>query len=169
MAPSRSDVQSMVLALFTLTASLERARHAKKGASTLSLLQVVAGRDGIRPSAIADLQQVHPSLVTRQIQELEDLGYVQVSTDPADRRSYLVTLTPAGADEVSRLQQVGLDRFAEFVADWDPAEVRTLTALLEKLGKSKAAVAARQRRAASPGRRVRPTPRRARIRSAEIA
>jgi hypothetical protein len=50
-----------VVALFTLTAGLERARRQKKDAGALSLLQVIAARDGIRPSDIADLQLVHPS------------------------------------------------------------------------------------------------------------
>ena len=154
MPPSRDDVQSMVVALFTLTAGLERARRQKKAAGALSLLQVIAGRDGIRPSEIADLQLVHPSLVTRQVRELEDAGYVQVSGDPADGRSWLVALTPAGRDEMRRLQQVGLDRFALFVADWEPGEVRTLAALLDKLRTSMAAVGEREQR--PPAHRERP-------------
>jgi len=152
--PSKDDVQSMVVALFTLTAGLERARRQKKAAGALSLLQVIAGRDGIRPSDIADLQLVHPSLVSRQIRELEDAGYVQVAGDPADGRSWLVTLTPAGWGEMRRLQQVGLDRFGLFVADWEPEEVRALAALLDKLKTSMAAVAEREERPA--GRRERP-------------
>ena len=147
-------MQSVVVALFTLTAGLERARRQKKAAGALSLLQVIAGRDGIRPSEIADLQLVHPSLVTRQVRELEDAGYVQVSGDPADARSWLVALTPAGRAEMRRLQQVGLDRFALFVAGWEPGEVRTLAALLDKLRTSIAAVGKREQR--PPARRERP-------------
>ena len=150
MAPDRSDVQSMVIALFTLIGSMDRAARQSAGASTLSLLQAVASRDAIRPSEIADLQHVHPSLVTRQVRDLEDKGYAQVTADPADGRSCLVTLTPAGADEMARLRQAGVDRFAMFVADWEPEEVRTLTALLEKLQSSKTATATQRRR---PGRR----------------
>jgi DNA-binding MarR family transcriptional regulator len=150
MAPDRSDVQSMVIALFTLIGSMDRAARQSAGASALSLLQVVASRDAIRPSEIADLQHVHPSLVTRQVRDLEDKGYAQVTADPADGRSCLVTLTPAGADEMARLRQAGVDRFATFVSDWEPEEVRTLTALLEKLQSSKTAVATQRRR---PGRR----------------
>ena len=150
MAPDGSDVQSMVIALFTLIGSMDRAARQSAGASKLSLLQAVATRDAIRPSEIADLQQVHPSLVTRQVRDLEDKGYVQVTADPADGRSCLVTLTPAGADEMARLRQVGVDRFATFVANWEPEEVRTLTALLEKLQSSKTATATQQPR---PGRR----------------
>jgi hypothetical protein len=54
-----------------------------------------------------------------------------------------VTLTPAGAGELQRLTQAGMDRFALFVADWQPGDLRMLTALLDKLRNSIAAVAAR--------------------------
>ena len=155
LAPSRQDVQAMVVALFTLIGGVQRATRRSKHASALDLLQIVAEHGRVRPSEIAGLQQVHPSLVTRQVQELEALGYVEVSEDPGDRRAWLVTLTPPGAAETRRLQQAGLDRFATFVADWEPREVQTLTALLEKLERSKAAVAERERRPDRRGMRDR--------------
>ncbi len=46
------------------------------------------------------------------------------------------------------LQQMGLERFATFVADWEPDDVRMLTSLLEKLEQSKAAVGESERRSA---------------------
>jgi len=146
MPPHKDDVESMVVALFTLIGGIDRATRLSKGASTLSLLQVVAGHEEIRPSDIADIQQVHPSLVTRQVRDLERMGFVNVRTDPADRRASLVSVTSAGSDEVRLLQQRGLERFAAFVADWDPEEVRTLASLLEKLELSKAEVAESERR-----------------------
>jgi DNA-binding MarR family transcriptional regulator len=135
----------MGAALFVTNAALDRARRQKKGASTLSLLQVVAASPGIRPTEIATAQNVHPSQVTRQVRELESAGLLRVTADPADRRSCRVTLTSAGVEERERLTEEGLDRFSSFVADWEPEEVRTLTRLLEKLEASKAAVTARQR------------------------
>jgi DNA-binding MarR family transcriptional regulator len=153
MAPSKDDVHAMVSALFTLTAGMERARRQRKAAGMLSLLQLVADRQPIRPSEIAEVQDVHPSLITRQVREVEDAGHVQVAADPADGRSCLVTLTPAGAGELQRLTQVGLDRFASFVADWPPGDVRVLTALLDKLRNSIATVAAHEQEQRPPGRR----------------
>jgi DNA-binding MarR family transcriptional regulator len=147
---SRDDVRAMVMALFVTNAALDRARRQKKGASTLSLLQVVAATPGVRPSDIASTLDVHPSQVTRQVRELERLGHVQVTADSADRRSCRVTLTSAGSDELQSLTEEGLDRFVSFVADWKPEEVRMLTSLLQKLEESKAAAAARQR--PPPGR-----------------
>ncbi len=153
MAPSKADVHAMVTALFTLTAGMERARRQRKAAGTLSLLQLVADRQPIRPSEIAEVQEVHPSLITRQVRELEDAGHVQVAADPADGRSCLVTLTPTGAGEMQRLSQSGLDRFASFVADWPPGDVRMLTALLDKLRNSMATVAAHEQEQRPAGRR----------------
>lgn len=158
MPPSRADVQAMVRALFTLNAGLDRARRRSKGASTLSVLQVLAGRDRVRPSEIAEHLGVHPSLVTRQIQELERAGLVQVTENPADARSLLIALTRSGAAEQERLTQIGLERFALFVADWEPEEVRRLTQLLQKLERSKTEVTARERPAISRRARSR-TPR----------
>ena len=148
---SRDDVRAMVTALFVTNAALDRAKRQKKGASTLSLLQIVAAAPGIRPSEIASAQDVHPSQVTRQVRELEGLGLLEVTADSADKRSCQVTLTPAGSGELQSLTEEGLDRFALFVADWEPDEVRMLTSLLQKLEESKAAAAARQR--PPPGRR----------------
>jgi DNA-binding MarR family transcriptional regulator len=159
MAPSKRDVRSMVAALLTINASLERARRLRKGASTLSLLQVIAARRGIRPSEIAEIQQVHPSLVTRQVRELEDAGYVKVAADPADRRSCLVTLEPTGSEELRRLEQFGLTRFSNYVEDWEPEQVRLFTELLEKLRTSMAADSARDPRPAATRRWAQPSDR----------
>ena len=144
MAPSDRDVHSMVVALFTLNAGIERARRERKAARSLNLLQVIASGEATRPSEIAAREQVHQSLVTRQIREMEDAGYVSVNANPADGRSCLVELTPAGADELNRLTQTGLDRFASFVSEWEPADVRMLTALLEKLRESMGSVGAHE-------------------------
>jgi DNA-binding MarR family transcriptional regulator len=142
---SRDEVRAMVTALFMTNAALDRARRQKKGASTLSLLQVIAVTQGIRPSEIATAQDVHPSQVTRQVRELERLGLVQITADAADGRSCRVTLTSAGSGELRALTEEGLDRFGLFVADWEAEEVRMLASLLQKLEASKAAVAARER------------------------
>jgi DNA-binding MarR family transcriptional regulator len=82
------------------------------------------------------------------------MGFVKVRSDPVDRRASLVSVTSAGVDEVRLLQQRGLERFATFVADWDPDEVRMLGSLLEKLELSKAEVGESERRSAQRGEKV---------------
>lgn len=149
MPPSERDVQAMVTALFSLTAGIERARREKRAANVLTLLQVIAAGEAIRPSEIASRQHVHPSLITRQIREMGEAGYVLVTANPADGRSCLVALTPAGVDELGRLTKIGLARFASFVSEWEPAQVRALTGLLERLQHSMAVASAREQRGRS--------------------
>jgi DNA-binding MarR family transcriptional regulator len=136
MTHSRRDVRSLVAALSVINAGLERARRQRKGASTLSLLQAVHRQRGIRPSALAEVLQVHPSLITRQVRDLEDAGFVNVTADPDDRRSCLVKLLPAGTEGRIRLEQFGITRFEQFVKEWETVDVRKLTELLDKLGTS---------------------------------
>src|SRR5580692_699009 len=154
MPPDDRDVEAMVGALFTLLANVDRARRERKAATDLALLQVIGSSGPIRPSDIAARQHVHQSFATRQIRELEDTGQVSVAADPTDGRSYLVTLTPAGVDELDRLTKIGLQRFAMFVSDWEPEQVRDLARLLEKLQASMTALSARERALSASERRA---------------
>lgn len=151
MKPSREDVAQLVVALFTVTAGMDRARRQIHTANTLAVLQIAATRDGVRPSEIAAALGMHQSSVTRQVQVLEDAGQVLVTADPDDGRAYFVSLTDAGRDELGRLTKAGLDRFTAFVADWDAEEVRTLARLLTRFEHSKTALARSEQR--STGRR----------------
>jgi DNA-binding MarR family transcriptional regulator len=141
MKPSREDVQYMVKALFTLTGGLERARRRIPDASSLAVLQIISAYDKIHPSEIASELGVHQSTITRHVQTLEDAGKIIIIIDPTDRRSCTLTLSEDGRNELARLTEIGLDRFAKFVADWDDEEVRDFTRYLVKLEESKAAVA----------------------------
>lgn len=126
------DVQNMVTALYTVKSGLDHAQRHSPKAGQLSVLQVIASKPGISPKAIAEELNLHPSSITRQVQVLEDAGYVTVVVNPEDRRSCHITLTDAGRDEVQRLTRIGLERFALFVADWEAEEVQTLARLLWK-------------------------------------
>ncbi len=140
MQPDHEDVEKMVQAIFTLTSGLERARRRIPAASTVAVLQIIAAHEKIRPTAIATKLGVHQSTITRHVRSLEEAGQVAVIGDVNDRRSCTITLTEAGRAEVDRLTQIGLERFAMFVADWEADEVRTLTRLLVKFEESKAKV-----------------------------
>lgn len=126
-------------ALMASIRSTERASR-KGDASRLMALYAVAANPECTPKSISEELGLHASSVTRQIQSLEDEGYVKVTADTEDRRSCRVALTAAGGREIVRLHEIGMQRFSSFVADWDVAEVRELTRLLIKLERSKAEV-----------------------------
>jgi DNA-binding MarR family transcriptional regulator len=152
MKPSRQDIYQMVAALMAVMHSTSRARR-KGDASRLAALYVIAALPDNTPKAISEELGLHPSSVTRQIQALEQEGHVKVIADPADGRSCRVKLTTAGRAEMTRLEEFALRRFASFVADWDPQDIRTFTRLLIKFEQSKAAASTTTK---PPGKRWRP-------------
>jgi DNA-binding MarR family transcriptional regulator len=138
------DVQEMVLALFTMMGGIQRATRRSPAASRLTVLQVIEARPGRRPSEIAAELDVNQSTITRHVQALQAEGQVTMAADPQDGRACTLQLTNSGREELAALTQIGLQRFASFVADWDADEVRTLTRLLVKLEESKAEVGRRE-------------------------
>ncbi|MDT0459284.1 MarR family transcriptional regulator [Streptomyces sp. DSM 41527] len=146
MRPSRDDVARLAFAVNTVTAGVERARRRIPEAASLAVLQVLGWAErevpdkAVRPSDIASALEVHRSAITHQLRTLRQAGHVTLTTDPADRRSSIVALTTSGRHELDRLAEQGLDRFTAFLADWDAADVRTLTDLLTRFEASKAKV-----------------------------
>ena len=138
MAPKREDVEAMAVALFTVQESMARATRKNKNASLLRLLQTVAATEPVRPSELAAHLEVHQSLITRQIRELEEEGKVAVSPDPRDGRAFMVALTDLGRKQVTEFAEFGIQRFMGFVRGWDVDEVREFTRLLRKFQETKA-------------------------------
>ncbi|HEX4224746.1 MAG TPA: MarR family transcriptional regulator [Pseudonocardiaceae bacterium] len=138
MAPKRDDVEAMAAALFAVVESTSRAGRKLKNASLLRLLQAIVTAEPVRPSELAAHLEVHQSLITRQIRELEEEGKVAVAPDAKDGRAFVVSLTDLGRKQVVEFAELGLQRFMGFVRSWEPAEVREFTRLLCKFQETKA-------------------------------
>lgn len=69
----------------------------------MSFAQVLGSVDlaGSSVSAIAALNGVTPSAISRSAKELEQLGYIKRQTDPRDRRSRKLLFTPRGLTLIS--------------------------------------------------------------------
>lgn len=76
----------------------------------------------LTPSFIAEVALVSPSGLTHRLTQLERAGHITRHTDPSDRRSSLVSITPSGAALA--------DRIVTHIA-------QTGTALLERIGSSR--------------------------------
>ena len=156
MAPDPGNVHRLVAALFAVLDNMTRARKNIPDAADLAVLQLIGvventapGR-GVRPSEIADKLDVHRSAITHRVRSLTQAGHLMARTDPNDRRSSLLFLTPSGLETVQRLGRQGMDRFAGFIGDWSDDEVVTLAALLEKFRASVAAFNEKEPPASAP-------------------
>jgi DNA-binding MarR family transcriptional regulator len=64
--------------------------------SLTAALATIERHGALTPSELAERERVRRPTVTRFVCRLEELGLVTRAADPADRRSALITITPAG-------------------------------------------------------------------------
>jgi DNA-binding MarR family transcriptional regulator len=83
--------------------------------------------------ALARRLSVSATMITQIVDEAEARGLVERRRNPGDRRSYLVTLTPAGARKLAEGRKVADVLAAEIAAPLGADGDRELRVLLRKL------------------------------------
>ena len=72
--------------------------------TAVAALATVERHGPLTPSELADLERVRRPTATRTIRALEEAGLLVRTPDPADGRSALVHVTPAGRERLRRLR-----------------------------------------------------------------
>ena len=88
-----------------LKAAVEERLQAATGmllADNEALLNLAHTEERLRMSAIAERLVLSRGGTTKVVDRLEELGYVQRSPDPTDRRAMTVSITPAGREALTR-------------------------------------------------------------------
>jgi DNA-binding MarR family transcriptional regulator len=99
----------------------------------LNLLRVIAEEGSARVGTLAGRTCVDTSVASRQVAHLESLGFVDRTTDPEDRRSHLLRLTPQGAEVLDQWRTQAARRWTEALEDWSGDDIRHLTRTLHRL------------------------------------
>ncbi|MFC4602379.1 MarR family winged helix-turn-helix transcriptional regulator [Rhodococcus kronopolitis] len=117
----------------------ERAQrvHPRLDPSCYPLLMLLIRREDAVPVSelIANLG-VEKSTLSRQVDAVTRLGLAQRIPDPDDARAKLVALTDEGRARLGAERAEGVAQWRRQLSQWDPDDVRTLTALLRRLGSS---------------------------------
>ena len=87
----------------------------------------------LRMAELAEALRVVPRSATGVVEGLEELGLVRRQTDPADRRSVLVSLTDVGRGTLDELAEARRQTAEELFGALDPADQRRLLALLTRV------------------------------------
>ena len=99
-------------------------------AAVLTLL----GRHGdMRMSRLAELLAVDMSVTSRHVAHVAARGWIERSPDPADKRSRILRLTPAGLDQLDELSRRTSRLLADRLSDWTDDEVGQLIRLMTRL------------------------------------
>ncbi len=100
---------------------------------TYKVLSTIQRLDSITVSGLAERMAADKGQVSRSVSELEDLGLVERTTDAADGRIKLITVTDEGRARIQRARQPYEGRLTEVLDDWPIDTIEKLTELLHAL------------------------------------
>ncbi|MDG9720622.1 MarR family winged helix-turn-helix transcriptional regulator [Streptomyces sp. DH24] len=99
-------------------------------AAVLTLLE----RHGdMRMSKLAELLAVDMSVTSRHVAHVAERGWIDRSPDPADKRSRILHLTPAGLAQLDELSRRTTEMLARRLSDWTDEDVGQLIRLMSRL------------------------------------
>jgi DNA-binding MarR family transcriptional regulator len=104
--------------------------------SLTSALAAIDRHGPLTPSELAAHERVQRPTATRLLGRLAELGLVERAPDPVDRRSALISVSPAGRTLLRRLRTRKNQYLARRLATLTPDEVATLdraAAILERM------------------------------------
>ncbi len=94
--------------------------------SQLSALSTVAKEGPMTPGALAIRERVRPPSMTRVIASLVDLGFVDRSAHPDDRRQVLVAISAAGTDLLEAERKASREWLQQRLAELTAEQRKTL-------------------------------------------
>jgi DNA-binding MarR family transcriptional regulator len=104
-----------------------------------ALLSRIADQGPIRLSALACSVFLDVSTISRQVQDLEQSGWVVRERDPQDGRASLLRLTPLGQGVLEAGYEQRRRALTRLLADWTDDEQQALAVQLTRLNQAMAA------------------------------
>jgi MarR family transcriptional regulator, transcriptional regulator for hemolysin len=106
------------------------------------IIGCLAGHEGINQAGLAELLEFKPMTLVRQIDRMEEEGWVERRPDPGDRRARQLQLTDKTRPVVARIRQLSSEVRREAFAGLSEAEERILISLLRRVHRNLAEPAA---------------------------
>jgi DNA-binding MarR family transcriptional regulator len=118
---------------------------------TYPVLDTLAMVGPVTVARLAEYVGIDRSGTSRYADRLEAIGLVKRTTDPLDRRSALLSLTPKGARVISKLNATLTEHLRSLTAAWPGGSAQALSKGLELLLDGPATPVARLGTASKPG------------------
>ena len=138
--PTDGDIVGGIISEFSEAFAFSRsrwARYANEVSSEISgvsmiVLQIVFRRGPITATGIGHWLEMDKSLVSRQVAKLRELGLVEATESPEDRRVQLLTVSAQATELLNGVRERWSNSYRERFADWSPAELEALRAGLHR-------------------------------------
>ncbi|MFE2042452.1 MarR family winged helix-turn-helix transcriptional regulator [Streptomyces sp. NPDC059477] len=128
-----AELARQLSAVGAVKRELARIAPASCPAGSIAALMVIDQHGDIRIGQLAESLVVDMSVTSRHVAHLADRGLIERSCDPADKRSRILRLTPAGHEVLDDMQRRTTALVAERLSDWTEGEIGDLTRLMARL------------------------------------
>ncbi|WP_330239480.1 MarR family winged helix-turn-helix transcriptional regulator [Streptomyces sp. NBC_00525] len=127
------ELARQLSAIGAVKRGLARILPAECPAGSAAVLTLLSRHGEMRISRLAELLAVDMSVTSRHVAHVAERGWIERFPDPADKRSRILRLTPAGEEVLDDLSRRSTEMFAGHLHDWTDAEVGQLNTLLARL------------------------------------
>ena len=110
-----------------------RARRVGLTRAQCRTLGYLARNEGINQAGLADLLEIRPMTLVRQIDRMEEAGWIERRADPADRRARRLYLTAKARPILGRIWNIANETRDEALARLSPSEAEQLIDLLHRV------------------------------------
>ncbi|MFJ7495154.1 MarR family winged helix-turn-helix transcriptional regulator [Streptomyces sp. NPDC097727] len=131
--PDFEELMRQLRAMGSVRRELARSLPADCSSGSAAVLALLARDGDMRISRLAELLAVDMSVTSRLVTHLAELGWIDRSPDPGDRRSRILRLTPEGRLRLAELSDRTARLLAERLSGWSDEDVERLTGLLARL------------------------------------
>lgn len=97
------------------------------------VLGYLARNEGINQAGLADLLEIKPMTLVRQIDRMEEDGWIERRPDPGDRRARRLVLTEKARPILARILDLSTEIRREAFADLSEEDGRHLVDLLQRV------------------------------------
>ena len=132
---STSEVSAEIARFFRSFKSLQaqmghRARHGVDPSAYPVLFQLAEAPK--RTTELAGCLHADTSTVSRQVTSLVDLGLIERTADPEDRRATILVVTDGGRAVLDDMRAARERMIARILADWSASDIKELVAVLAR-------------------------------------
>lgn len=127
------ELARQLSAIGAVKRGIDRALPAECPGGCAAVLALLDQHGEMRISRLSELMAVDMSVTSRHVAHVAERGWIERSPDPADKRSRILRLTPAGDDVLVDLNLRVTDMFAHHLQEWSDDDVGQLNTLLARL------------------------------------
>lgn len=127
------NLARQVSAIGAVKRGLARTLPADCPGGSAIVLALLHHHGDMRIGRVSELMAVDMSVSSRHVAHTVDRGWVERLPDPADKRSRILHLTPAGESMLAVLDRRLTDMLARTLVEWSDDDVELLTDLLARL------------------------------------